>query len=290
MNTSNQEAFEDYTVEIRNAVYKDTKKQTNLVGVFTGYQNPELKSDFFRVSRVKPISKNAIQVYFTHPVNINSENSTFYEILEEDRLFVQGNQQTMTVRVSDSEGEYITIYLNSREFSQDVNYTFKASGDLTSAYGCKLNEGIGDSAKFKGVGTDSTVINSDEELKVTKISVVDSNTIQLDFNREINPVLARQIYNFYVTDDNDIPYPISKSKAISYGGSNKSIAIGMQNPLIKGKKYNIMINHINDATRQYSIIEKEYSFTAVYSDSTNFLITYAQALDSSTVMLSLIKC
>ncbi|HHW31827.1 MAG TPA: hypothetical protein GXX20_09185 [Clostridiaceae bacterium] len=288
INTSDQESLEDYTIEIRNAIYKNNKKQINLIGEFTGYENPELKSDFFRISKVKPISKNAIQVYFTHPVNINSEDSSYYVLFEGNQLFVQGNSQTLTVKASDT-GEYITIYLNAREFSGEVNYILQVSGNLISAYGCKLNEGEGDSIKFRGVAIDPVDTANDEELRVIKISTVDSSTIQLDFNKEINPVLAKQIYNFYVTDENDIPYPIKKSKAVAYGGSNKSIAIGMQTPLINGKNYKIMINNINDISRQYSIIEKEYTFTAAYPQVTYISITNAYAVDNSTVVVQFNK-
>jgi hypothetical protein len=288
LKTSNQEALESYTIEIKNAIYKENNELVNLVGVFTGHAVTELKSDFFRISKVQPISKNMVQVYFTQPININSEDSSFYEIMIGDEVFAQGKLQGITARVPSSDGYCVSLYINGREFSEDTSYTLNISGDLTSMFGCNLNEGLGDSTRFKGVAKGVTIDN--EELKVVKISVIDNTTIQLDFNKEINSVLAQQIYNFYITDENDIPIPIRRSKAIKYGSNNnKSIVISTQTPFVKGRNYIIMVNHINDVTRQYSIIENEYSFAANYSEKTNLSITYAQAIDKSSVIVKFNK-
>lgn len=284
LQTSEQVALESYTIEIRNSVYTDSKKTTTLTGVFSGFSKKEFKSDFFRISKVQAISKNIVQVFFTHPVNINSEDSSYYQIMLEDEIIAQGDAQSITAKVIGSEGETIALYLNGKELSEDVNYTLKISGNLTSSFGCRLNEGLGDSARFKGTAIEN------QGLKMTKLSVLDNNTIQLDFNKEINPVLAKQIYNFYITGENNIPIPIKKSNVVKHGeNSNKSVVIGTQIPFAMGKNYTIMINNINDTTRQHSITEKEYPFVANYSVKSNFAITYAYAIDNTTAIIQFNK-
>jgi hypothetical protein len=147
LRTSNQESLESYTIEIRNAIYKENKELVNLVGAFTGHSVTELKSDFFRISKVQPVSKNMIQVYFTQPININSENSSLYEIMTGDEAFAQGKLQGITAKVPGSDGFCVSLYINGRELSEDVNYTLNISGDLTSMFGCSLNEGLGESIR-----------------------------------------------------------------------------------------------------------------------------------------------
>jgi hypothetical protein len=91
ISTGNQIADEDYIIEINNIYDKDGNRTGSLTGTFTGYRPAELKSDYFRISKAVPVSKNIVNVYFTHPITSNSEIPSYYEILKDDVVIASGS-------------------------------------------------------------------------------------------------------------------------------------------------------------------------------------------------------
>ena len=59
--TSTQTPDVSYTIEMSNIVDMEGNTTDNLTGTFTGYRNPEIKSDFFKISKIEPVSKNTFK-------------------------------------------------------------------------------------------------------------------------------------------------------------------------------------------------------------------------------------
>lgn len=267
-----------YTVELSNIIDKEGNTSEKLYGSFKGFKPAEIKSDFFKISKVETLAKNLINLYFTQPVNENSELSSCYEIYQNNALFVKGSTQTLVVKKIGSVNNAVSIYLKDMTFTEGTEYQLKVSGTLSSAYGVKLNEMAGDSTTFIGKAS------STDELKLGSIYALSNKTVQLDFNKEINTTLAQQVFNYYITDSSNNPIQISKAIVCdddsNYG---KSVRLTINGYFDKTKTYNLMVNNINDVTRQYSITEKSYTFQGYYPDQKDLQIVNASSLDAGTL-------
>lgn len=281
LKTSNQEAYTDYTIEISNVRDADGVFSGTVSHTFTGFEATEIKSEFFRIARVEPVSSSMVNVYFTHPINATSVNTSDYEILEDGELFASGSTYTLTAGLNGAVNNSVTIFLKGKTFTEGVKYTLKVSGNLTSIYSVKLNDGDGDSMRFVGVDNEVT----GEEFKLAGISTLDYKTLQLEFNKELHPTRAQQVFSYYITDSNGSPIEISKAVLTGQGiKSGKIVHLSIKGSFGKNLNYKIMINEVNDITRRYSIVEKEYSFTANYSDTASLLnIQSVRAVDSGTI-------
>ncbi len=279
--TSAQTEKADYAITISNVTDTEGNIAT-ISGVFSGYKLEPIISDSFKISYVENVSESELNVYFTHPVNENSELASNYTIYENDKEFVAGNSTNMSVKVMGWNQNGVTITLKNTLFKADTEYRLKVSGNLVSAFGTNLWDGLGDEAFF--IASSGTV----SALEVKGITASSANTIKIDFNREINPVLAQQKYNFYVTDYNGDPIEIKKSIVMN-GASEKgkSVSITVDYDFEKGKTYNLMINNINDITKQYKIEEKQYKFSGTYSTNTvEFKIVGVSVTDSGMITVN----
>ncbi len=278
LKTSDQAPERGYTIELMNVVDLQGNATLNISGTFNGYRNPELKSDFFKISKIECTSKNMLKLYFTHPVNINSEIASNYEIYQNDVLFERGSSQTMTVKLLGTVDNAVMITLKDKTFTDGAQYVLKVSGALSSAYGVKLNEMQGDSIRFSGKALENA------EFQMINIEPINNRTLQLDFNMELNPTIAQQVFSYYLTDSAGIPIRINKA-VISGDGERqgKSVLLTLDMILEKTKAYSIMINNVNDISRQFSITEKSYSFYGSYPDKSDIKILNATPTDAGTI-------
>lgn len=279
LKTSEQKPDKSYTVVISNIVDLEGNPVDPLTVQFTGYRSPEIKSDFFKISKVVPDSKNMINVFFTHPINTNSEIATYYEILEGDSSFTKGSSQAISVKVLPSSNNGVSIFLKDKAFKVGISYTIRISGELTSVYGVKLLDGLGDSIKFIGKGNDSGTLN------VSNIMALSSNTLQVDFNNFIDIISAQKRFYYTVTSaDNSI---IEVSKAVLSPDSDKkgkTVLLKLASALDKTKQYNLTIEYMSDIFKQSTIEGQKYTFPGNYPDKTDLNLVNASQMDATTVV------
>lgn len=278
LKTSDQVPEKGYTIEFMNLEDTEGNITSNLVGTFKGYRNPELKSDFFKISKIECISKNMLVLYFTQPINVNSEIATNYEIYQNDVLFEKGSAQTMNVKLLGTSDNSVVITLRNKTFIDGAEYVLKVSGNLSSAFGVKLNDLSGDSIRFTGKATENV------EFKLINIAAINNKTLQLDFSMEVNPTIAQQIFSYYVTDESGNPIAINKAVVNNNeNGQGRSVLLTLSTIFDKTKTYNIMINNLNDVTRQFYITEVSYKFTGYYPDKSDLKIINVTPIDAGTL-------
>lgn len=283
LDTSDQTAYAQYTIEITGVAEEGAVLSTTLSASFSGYRESELKSDFFRISRIEPVNSNTLNVYFTHPVNENSERASYYQIVKDNTVIAQGSSNMLTAKCAGTVDNLVVLGLQGVSLTEAQQYTLQISGDLYSEYGVKLNEGQGDSLRFS-TGSFTEADNTDTVLSLGKISLLDYKTIQLEFNMQVHPTRAQQIYNYYITDPNGKPVEVSKA-VVEGSGSNsgKIVYLSVEGSFIKTYQYKLLINEIYDTSKQYSIQEKEYTFSGSYSDRALLNIQSVSAQDKNAV-------
>ena len=271
-----------YDIRLLNVEDENGIITEEILGMFPGYELDidEVESDYFRIKSIEGINEKSIKILFTHPINENTEIPSLYRIYEEDNLFTGGKTGDVTVKINSSlDGVILT--LSNKVFKENSIYSLKIDGDLTSAYGVKLNDGANDSMQF--------VASSEaaEPFALDEIIPIDSKTLLLDFNKEINPFLAGQIYSFYITKEDGTPVKIEKTVADTlYSNMGNTVLINIEDTFIKKGKYLLTINNLSDVTRQEYITEKTYTFTADYGSADVMKISRVRALDSNTVEVS----
>jgi len=268
----------EYIIEITGI--KDTEGNVKdvLYGAFIGDIPDEVESDFFRIQKIEPVNEKSVKLYFTHPVNLNTENSLYYTIYEDEYTFAEGAKDQLLARTVVSESNCVLLSLKSGSFTEDNVYTVEISGEMTSAYGVRLNDGKNDEMSFKAVS------GKEDYFKLEEVFAYDRETLLLNFNKEVNPFLAQQLYNFYLTDENNKPIKIESITVESQGpNTGKVLFINIEGKFTKNAKYYITINNLNDVTRQEYITEMTYLFEANYGYSDDFEIQDINVIDKQTI-------
>ncbi len=277
--TALQVPQKNYYFKISNVSDMDNNiKLPYVEAAFPGYIQKEIKSDFFKISSIKPVSKNVINIYFTQPVNINAEDPTLYSIFDGDNEIVKGNASTLAVKALDTQKNAVSLTLKGISLAPDKEYLIKVSGDLNSEYGVRLGEAQGDSGAFISINEDNV------EFAVNKIYALNNKTIRIDFNKQVNPTLAQQIYNYNLTSQADYQIQITKAVVSPDVTSNgKSIILTINGGLDSTQEYRLMINRLNDISGQQSITERQYSFSGKYTDSGVLNVTDIKVIDTGTL-------
>lgn len=268
----------EYTIEITGIEDTEGNVKDVLYGAFIGVIPDKVESNFFRIQKIEPVNEKSVKLYFTHPVNLNCENSLYYTIYNDEKVFAEGSKDQLLPRIVASENNCVLLSLKSGSFVKDNIYTVEINGDLTSAYGVRLNDGKNDEMSFKAVTGDI------DYFKLEEVFAYDKETLLLSFNKEVNTFLAQQIYNFYLTDSNNKPIKIENIAVESQGvNSGKVLYLNIEGKFTKNAKYYITINNLNDVTRQEYITEMTYSFEADYGSADDFDIQDIEAIDKQTI-------
>jgi len=276
--TDDQVPGQEYIIEFRDIKDADGNILDSLYTYFTGTGPGIVESAFFRIQKIEPLNERSIKLFFTHPININCENVLYYNIAEGSRSFASGEKDQLIVRMVNSENHCVLLSLKTGSFKEGERYTVEINGNMPSAYGVLLNDGIGDEMAFTAVS------GKVESFKLEDVIPYDRYKILLTFNKEVNPFLAQQIYNYYVTDDEYQPIPIEKVTVESQGdNAGLVVFIQLKEGLKKNEKYYVTINNLNDVTRQEYITERTYSFIAEYGTTDRLDIVDIDSIDIQTV-------
>ena len=280
LQTSNQKSEMSYTVELSNIVDRYGNISDTLSSTFTGYRNPNLISDFFKINRIEPINSNVINLYFTHPVNANSEIASYYEIVEGDSTFASGSDQDMTIKLMKSANNGVSIYLKGKSFTKDKDYKLQVSGDLTSSYGVELDEGEGESISFKGREDQS------EDFSVVAVTALGSNRVSIEFSQEIDSNFAQKFINYSVTGPYNFSIPVTKA-VIGGDGSKmgRVVFLSLMYPLDRSKQYVLRFEYITDIFKQSELEGREYSFSGAYPANTALGVIQTWSEDNGTVYI-----
>ena len=279
--TSGQSQTAIYKIEIAKVTDVDGFTTVSLGFKFNGYKIPEVKSDFFKISKIEPIDKKTINVYFTHPININAEFPNFYQIMHEGTPYIVGSPQTLALKAGGEQQNSVMLYLKDKEFINNEVYTLNINGDLTSAYSVRLNEGDGDKAVFAAKATEL------ESLRITSVAPLNSNTLMIEFNKDIDPNFAEKRVNYTVKQKvTGLELPVSSAAIMTSGDKKgKAVIVGLSGIFDKTKEYELTIEYLSDRLKQSYLESVKYIFPGYYPDKVDIGIVGATNLDAGTVVI-----
>jgi hypothetical protein len=278
INTSIQIPDKKYTIEITSTV-DGADKSSVATSNFIGYKIPEVKSNYFKISKVVPVSKNVINVFFTQPITNDIALPIYYEISKNNDSFVKGSINNMIVKVLPSQSNVVSLYLKNATIIDDTAYSLKISGDIISAYGVQLNDGVGESSIFAKNSQDNVV------LKMDSLYAVDSKTIRVQFNKEIDQTLAKQLNNYQISSSTGTPNVITKV-TIPIDGIGKALNLTVGIPLDKTLSYQLIMNNMNDIFGIDSLSDTTNPFVGKpLADLKDLKVTLVTAIDKSTIQV-----
>jgi hypothetical protein len=278
INTSIQIPDKKYTIEITSTV-DGADKPSVATSNFIGYKIAEVKSNYFKISKVVPVSKNVINVFFTQPVTNDMALPIYYEITKNNDSFVKGSINNMIVKVLPSQNNVVSLYLKNATIIDDAAYSLKISGDIISAYGVQLNDGLGESSIFAKNSQNNVV------LKVDSLYILDSKTIRVQFNKEIDQVLAKQLNNYQISSNTGTPNVITKV-TIPSDGFGKALNLTVGIPLDKTLSYQLIMNSMNDIYGIDSLSDTTSPFVGKpLTDLKDLKVTLVTVIDKSTIQV-----
>jgi hypothetical protein len=279
LKTAAQTADTSYTVELANSEDMEGNLNNKLTAEFKGYKNTEIVSDLFKISKIEIAGKDMINVYFTHPVNVNSLDSSYYQIYHNGVAFAAPGEMAVSLLGSVNNG--ISLTFKGKALADGEEYTLQVSNGLTSVYGVRLGMDLGDSKTFIGKSVAS------EDFRLINLNCLNSRTLQLDFNKDLNQTTAEYAFSYSITDPNNNVIQISKATVVKDGAnSGKSITLAVNGIFDKTKTYKIMVFQAYTIDRDSSIIEKTYTFSGYYPDTnTGFNVVNATPLDAGTIVV-----
>lgn len=280
LKTGRQEKNKGYMLEIKNCSDLEGNITEKLSTKFKGFSTTAVQSDFFKISNVEPVNRNTINVYFTHPVNSNAEYAPYYQILNGDQNFINGNSRNLSIKAMSSNQYGVTIYLKENALTDMTEYTLRITGGLMSLYGVSLGDQFGDSINFIANNNNDT-----EQLKVDGISVINNKTVQIDFNKELNAIRAEQVFSYYLTTENGSPIQVDKALlSVDPKNKGKGLILTISGTTFeKSRKYNLLINYVEDSTKQYVLENSPYSFMGDYISSQDIYVQQINVIDAGTM-------
>lgn len=282
--TSAQTSSEAYIIDFESVEDAEGNISGRLSATFEGYVSAEVKSDFFKISKVEQSSGNIIHVYFTHPVNVNSESAIYYELLRNGAVFLSGSAQNMTVKRMQSVDNAVSIFLSNSDFEVGDVYTLQVSGKLTSVYGVRLGDGKGDSYDFVVSQTEP------EQLKISSIQAWTSDSVKIQFNHEIDPVWAGKKLNYTVIDPNSDEIDVTNAVVSTSGKySGREVMLSLKGTLLKGEDYNLRIEYIPDIYKQSTIENMTVKFSGTYPANKKLALADVKSEYNNCVLLTFNK-
>lgn len=278
--TSKQVAARKYMVEIKKFTDAEGNTIPKVSGQFSGFSVVDVVSDLFKISKIEQKDEDEVNVYFTHPVNDNAANSSYYEIYENDSLVASANPSDTTIKLLPN-NKGITIALKNKKFTADQEYSIKVLPELISAYGVNF-------APQSELDTFvAKAIQQTTGFAIEQVTGLTRNTLQVDFTMDIDPNMAGQIYMYSVTDSNNKQIEVKAAQMVANPG--KSVLLTINGSLDASKSYSLMINLMSDAAHQYTINTKSYSFTGAVSGSVEFQIYTIIPESTSSINVSFSK-
>lgn len=257
--TAGQTPGSSYTVEIQSVTDVNGNISKKISEIFKGYMPVSITSDFFKISKLEQTSENIINVFFTHPINLNAETPIYYQLLEDGSDFVTGSAQNMTVKRLQSTDNAVSIALKDMKLKRGVVYTLNVSGKLASAYGVRLGEGEGEEKDFVASHIER------EEFGILSVKASSADSVLIRFTREADMVWAGKRLNYTVLDpDKDEIDVVEAIVGDNEEYLGREILLKLGTSLRNSGTYKVIIDYIPDVYKQSTIEGVEVSFSGAY--------------------------
>lgn len=245
LDTDKQENKISYNIMIKDIIDKEGNIKT-VDKDFEGYNLVEFESEYFHLSKIVPISKNQIDIYFTQPINAVATIENYYAIKQNGKVIINGSPVNMEIALNPKDKKSISMRLKNHEFDLTKKYELVAKSSLSDRIGAPINNRNNETLEF------FPLFKENKKLEFVSATAIDKQTIEIVFNKPLDRVSAEDITNYSVKSPEGHPQPIIKAKLLGEHGGN-IVRIGVPLPMRGNTNYPINIKNVKDSLGQYSI-------------------------------------
>lgn len=193
------ELYDERIFELKISELYDEDDYTvkNLEASFSGMERPEIESKLFKISKVKPVSAEMLEVYFTQPIDDSAEQVLLYEVYRNGALYFEGSYKTLEISMNSTVDNGIIFISKQYKFEDNNRYEIRIKSDLKSKYNSYLNDGNGDKYSFYG----SAIKTGSFEVKQAEF--IDTDNIIVVFSDLVDKDSATDRSNYYLLDEDN---------------------------------------------------------------------------------------
>lgn len=251
--TAPQEQLRSYTILFSTVKDMYLNEVTNISESFVGYKPEQIESDKFLISKIEPVSRDTIKVYFTQDISAVPTVPIFYDIYEGDKLWVDGNTTNMYIAKLTDTNRGVIIRLTNNAFNIYNTYTLRVDGTMTDFTGIGINDGNGDSMSFMPLVIDNMALKRELTYGYSK------DIITIEFNKAVDPVTAQTVGNYQILDSNNtVKLGIPRINP----DNPRQVLIGMLESLTPGVIYKLnIVGAVKDLELATSLTETGIDFS-----------------------------
>jgi|GEM_PF-2792236 len=271
--TASQEQQREYTITFTTIKDKLLNEVNNVSGTFKGYKPEMIESNKFLISKIEPVSKDTIKVYFTQDISAVPTVPMFYDIYEEDKLWIDGNSANMYIAKLTDSNRGVIIRLLGNEYNIFKTYTLRVDGTMTDFTGIRINDGKGDSMTFAPLVIDNLPLKRELTYGYSK------DVVTIEFNKLVDPVTAQTVGNFQILDNNN---SVKTGIPRINPDNPKQVLIGMLDPLTPGVTYKLnIVGAVKDLEQATSLTETGIEFTVADEKREDLKIILVETVSNS---------
>lgn len=277
--TDEQEGNKVYDIKLTNLVDKEGFTVSEVSNEFKGYYVEVIESNFFKISKVEAVSKNIVNIYFTHPIDQSAAIPLNFDIKKEGGSFVEGSFSSISAKVLGNENNAVSLFIKDKDLNEGVKYSVVVDADVTSIYGVKLNDGDGEEFEFAGNH------ENNEPLHIVNVEPVEKDYIMITFNKDIDSSSATVSSNYELEDTDNGRVMSSALGAVLAGeGADKYRMVKVRFiSMVKDHNYIIKIKNVKDAYRQSYISEEAAPFYGYRDSEASLKVDYAYPENENTI-------
>lgn len=269
-----------YKINFVEIIDKHGFKTSNLETVFDGYVETVVESNYFKIAKVKVVSKNVINVYFTQPINQGAAIPLYYTIKQGKDVLVECNFDNIGISKLGEVDNGVSIFLKGKDLQEGLEYSIVVEGKLTSDYSVRLNDGNDEEMSF--IGTESP----NQNFEIVDVEPIDKKYIIVTFNKDIDNTSATDRSNYELKDKNG-NYTGRALGAVAIGdGIEKYRKVKLMFATIASShEYELTIDGVKDSFKQMTISDEIYPFYGYREADAGIKIEYVYAENRNTVVV-----
>ncbi|MBI9014990.1 MAG: S-layer homology domain-containing protein [Clostridiales bacterium] len=281
LTTDKQAENQVYYFTVANIMDSDNFVVELLQGEYKGYTVAAKESSYFTISKISAVSKDRIDVYFTHPVNSNIAVPLYYSLYLDGKEFIKGSFDTLDVAAISGKTNAISIKLKEGQFLNEAEYTLKIKGTAQSAYGVYINE--------NSDIEDTFIANNlpNESIGIESIDQINSNHVRIIFDKEVSQSSVNSISNYSLQDTTlSNPYNNAFGVTMTGQGELKNRQYDIKWPaLVKDREYEMTIKGIKDSLNSTELDESKFGFIGKDFSTNPFKIEYIAPFNSNLIAI-----
>lgn len=89
-----------FKIVIKKLYDEDDNLTEGLEKSFDGIERPEIQSTLFKISKIKPITSEMLEIYFTQPIDDKAEQVLLYDVYRNGALYFEGSYKTLEIKMN----------------------------------------------------------------------------------------------------------------------------------------------------------------------------------------------